>query len=154
MFFGSTVALYLRAIASTKQNPQEIAIILSLIRPMVLVIVISLFLTIGFGIWLAHLNGIDLNATWLKIVYVLLSYVVVVGGAAGGYDRRTRELAEILSHEAYRIVPIDLVPKQDDRQRGMFELQERLRNPTNWAVNISMISSILVIIALMVFKPI
>lgn len=119
-------------------KPSEVATLLKTVRPALPVVGLGLLSTVGFGFWLAHLHEDKLNAPWLIITYVLLGYVLLVGGLAGRDDRHTRELAEELQRQGD--APSDT-------------LWHKLREPLNLLLNMSMLAAIIGIIAMMVFRP-
>ena len=92
MFGCLFAALLVRCFVLWRSNPSDIAIILGMVRPVVPALVISLTITFCFGFWIATVEGYNLNENWLIVTYVLIGYIYLVGGLAGGFDRRTREV--------------------------------------------------------------
>lgn len=95
MFASTFAALLLRLAAMRRSDPREIAVIMALVRPVVPVLVGSLLIAVGFGLWLAVEEGVSLRQTWLVVAYVLVGYILLVGAVAGRYDRKTREVDAI-----------------------------------------------------------
>lgn len=135
---GAVAAAVLRTAAMRRERPSDVALLLRAVRPTIPLIGVGLVVVLAFGFWLADRLGYDLGTTWLTLTFVLLGWIVVVGGLAGRQDRRTRELAERLAAE--RDEPSD-------------ELSCRLRDPVNLALNVSLLAATAGIVALMVWKP-
>lgn len=135
---GAVAAGVLRLAALRRERPSEIALLMRAVRPAVPLIGLGLVLVLVFGFWLADRLGYDLSSGWLTTTFVLLAWVILVGGVAGRQDRHTRELAERLA-------------TGDDRPSA--ELARRLRDPLNLALNATLLVAIAAIVALMVWKP-
>lgn len=143
MFAGSLGATILRyAAMKHPDSPSNVALLLGVIRPLVPVVVIFMLLTIAFGLWLASYEKELYTQSWLIATYVLVTYILVIGSVAGRFDRKTRELAEQLAKDSNSVSPASLG-----------ELKARLNDPYTWSLNLSMIATITVILALMVFRP-
>jgi uncharacterized membrane protein len=108
------------------------------VRPAVPVVAGGLVLTLAAGFSLADRLELDLGATWLTATYALVGWSALVGAVAGRQDRHTRELAERLAAAG------------DDPSD---ELDRRLRDPLNLALNASLLAAALAVVALMVWKP-
>lgn len=142
MFGGSFAATVIRIIVMYQKSSRNVALLLGVVRPVVPIVLLCMFGAIGFGFWTAQEEGESLSERWLAVSYALVGYILVVGALAGRQDRKTRELAE------------KLATTEDPRGDGINqELKERLEDPVNWFLNLSMIGSMVVIIALMVMKP-
>ncbi|RDI75648.1 putative integral membrane protein (DUF2269) [Gaiella occulta] len=135
---GSIAAAILRVAAMRRSRPSEIALLLRAVRPAVPLVAGGLVLGIGSGFWLAHRLSVDLASAWLSATFASLGWIAVVGALAGRQDRRTRELAERLAADA-------------DARSG--ELERRLRDPLNLALNASLLLAIAGIVVLMVWQP-
>lgn len=133
---GSIGILMIRYTANSYTKPLEISLLLRTARYLVPLVAAGLILTIGFGLWLAHIENYW-TESWLIGTYVLVGYMVLVGGYAGGRDKKTRLLAESMQEHEY--------PNA--------ELLRHLKNSFTIGLNISMIVAIVLVIALMVFKP-
>jgi uncharacterized membrane protein len=139
LFVGGAIAAgVLRLAALTRDRPSEIALLVRAVRPAVPLIGLGLLLVLAFGFWLADRMGYELSEGWLTATFVLLGWIVVVGGVAGRQDRHTRELAERLAAEG----------NEPDS-----ELHARLRDPLNLALNASLLVATFAIVALMVWRP-
>lgn len=139
LFVGGSVGVTaLRLLAIGKERPSESAVLLRATRPLVLLVLVGLVLTLGAGFSLAGELGVPLDAGWLTWTYALVAWLVVVGGGAGRLDRRTRELAERCAADGDR--PTD-------------ELKRRLRDPIALTLDASMLVATIAIVALMVWKP-
>jgi uncharacterized membrane protein len=135
---GGMLAAALRIGALRRRRPSEIALLLRAVRPAVPVVAGGLVLTLAAGFSLADRLELDLGATWLTATYALVGWSALVGAAAGRQDRHTRELAERLAAAG------------DDPSD---ELDRRLRDPLNLALNASLLAAALAVVALMVWKP-
>jgi uncharacterized membrane protein len=135
---GGVMATVARVTALRRERPSEVASAMRGARPAVPLIAGGLVLAIGFGFWLADRLSIDLGSTWLTATFVLLGWVVVVGGVAGRQDRATRELAEQLA---------------GDGDAPSAEVTRRLHDPFNLLLNASILAATIAVIALMVWKP-
>jgi uncharacterized membrane protein len=135
---GATLAAVLRIAAMRRRRPSEIALLMRAVRPAVPLIGLGLVLVLVFGFWLSERLDADLASTWLTATFVLLGGIVVIGAFAGRQDRHTRELAERLASEG---------------DEPSSELDRRLRDPVNLALNAAMLVATVAIVALMVWKP-
>jgi uncharacterized membrane protein len=92
---GSVVAGILHWLAMRRDRPSEIALLLGLVRPMVIVIGVGSLAALGFGIWLTqdNPNGSAL-AGWVIAAIVLWLVAGALSGPAGKRLRQARELAE------------------------------------------------------------
>jgi uncharacterized membrane protein len=135
---GATSATVLRIAAMRRRRPGEIALLLRTARLAIPPIAAGLVLVLVFGFWLAARLDVALGSTWLTLTFVLLGWIIVVGGLTGRQDRHTRELAERLARESDEPSP---------------ELDARLREPVNLALTASLLAASIAIVALMVWKP-
>ena len=135
---GAVAAAALRILALRRDRPSEIALLLRAVRPLVPLIVAGVVLVLVFGFLLVDRLGYDLGSMWLTASFVLLAWILLIGGVAGRQDRHTRELAERLA-------------AGDDRPSS--ELALRLRDPVNLALNGSLLFATIAIVALMVWRP-
>jgi uncharacterized membrane protein len=134
---GSLAAALLRLSAMRRTDAREIAVLLRAIRTAVPLVGVGLLGTIAFGFALTGKLDLDYGSTWLTITFVLLGWLIVVGGLAGRQDRGTRELAERLADEG----------------GDAASLGSRLRDPLNLALNLSLLLATIAIVALMVWRP-
>ena len=135
---GAVAAALLRVAAMRRERSSEAALLLRTARLAIPVIVAGLVLVVAFGFWLAARLDLGLSATWLTATFVLVGWILVVGGVAGRQDRHTRELAERLAAE---------------ENAPSVELRRRLLDPANLALNASLLLATIAIVALMVWKP-
>ncbi len=135
---GSIAAALLRVAAMRRSRPSEVALLLRAVRPVVPLVGGGLVLAIAAGFWLASDLGLALAAPWLSITFGLIGWVVVAGAVAGRQDRRTREAAERLARD-------------DDSPNA--DLARRLRDPLNLTLNASLLLAVVVVVALMIWKP-
>lgn len=135
---GAVAAAVLRLAAMRRERPSDVALLMRAVRPAVPVIAAGLVLVLVSGFWFADRRGVDLGSTWLTATFALLGWSLIVGAIAGRQDRHTRELAERLAGEG-------------DAPSG--ELELRLRDPLNLALNASLLAATIAIVALMVWEP-
>ena len=95
-------------------------------------------LTLVFGLWLVHHVGYRWGQTWIVLALVLWVLANALGGIGGSREKKTRELAERLAAEGD-------VPSA--------ELTARLRDPVWLALSWGSGIVIIVILALMIWKP-
>ncbi len=139
LFVGGSLAVTaFRLLAIGKERPSESALLLRSTRPLVLLVLIGLLLTLGAGFSLADDLGVPFDAGWLVWTYALVAWLVVVGAVAGRLDRKTRELAERCAA---------------DGDRGTDALARSLRDPVALSLDASMLVATVAIVALMVWKP-
>jgi uncharacterized membrane protein len=135
---GAVAAAVLRMAAMRHERPGDVALLMRAVRPAVSLVAAGLVLVLLFGFLLADRLEYDLGSAWLTLTFVLLGWVVVVGGLTGRQDRHTRELAERLAAEG---------------DAPSAELAARLRDPLNLTLNASLLVATVAIVALMVWKP-
>ena len=123
--------------ARRRQQPEEIALLLSLTRIGVLLVVLGGLLLLGFGLWLVGLEDVG-GAGWVQAAIGLFIVVLVLGGLGGQRPKRARQLAAQLAKEG---------PPMTRELRGL--LDDRLSRTANY----SSAALVLAILALMVFKP-
>jgi uncharacterized membrane protein len=135
---GSVVAGILAFSAMHRDKPSEIALLLRLVRPVVLVIGLGSLVALGMGIWLAHYVGYGIGKGWVAAAIVLWAVSAALGAPAGTMLRHTRELAEQLA---------------EDGDRPSDELRLAVRNPRALVLNVAAFASLIAILVLMVWKP-
>ncbi len=101
---GSGDAGILHPLAMRRERPSEIALLLGLVRPMVLVIGIGSLAALGFGIWLTQddPDGVALGDGWVIAAIVLWLAAGALAGPAGKRLRQARELAERMAADGDR----------------------------------------------------
>jgi len=124
--------------ARRRQQPGEIAALLGLSRIGAGLVAIGGLMLPIFGLWLVHLGGFRFGTGWID--WALLLYVVAIGlgGVGGRRPMQARVLATRLASEGTPMT---------DELRGL--LDDRASLIQNYAAG----SVVLVIFALMVFKP-
>lgn len=123
---------------------------------------------VSFHYWFGYesLTILCVGLDWIVTAYVLTGYALIVGGVAGGFDRRTRELAERIALESTQDKDREniVAPSHSSHVEthgsnispgriGMDQLRLRLKSPLSWVLNLSIMVVIIVLIAVMVFKP-
>jgi len=139
LFLGGAVAAGVFNLAAQRASrPSEIALLLGLARYAVIGIAAGSLLTLVLGLWLVHDAGFSYGQAWIVVSLILFVVASGAGRAGGARDHATRELAQRLAAESD--TPSD-------------ELRARLRDPV--AIGLSYGSGVLlvVILALMIWKP-
>jgi uncharacterized membrane protein len=135
---GALFAVILSRAAQRRDRPSEIALLLGLIRVSVLLIVLGMGVTLGFGLWLLSDTRYDLGDAWVGAALVLWIAALALGGIGGRRDRETRELAE---------------RRAADGDQASEELHARLRDPVSMALSYGSGLAVLAILVLMIWKP-
>ena len=137
---GAIVAGILHWLAMRRDKPSEIALLLGMVRPIVVLIGIGAVGTLVFGIWLTQDNpdGIALGDTWVIAAIVLWAISGALSGPAGKKMRHARELAEKLAADGDQ--------PSETLQRAVADRQALVLNYLSFAAIIAML-------VLMVFKP-
>jgi uncharacterized membrane protein len=139
MFVSGAVAVgMLHTAALRRERPSEIALLLGLTRPAVALVGAGSLLTIGFGIWVAHHDGISFGDAWISAALALWVASVVLGAIGGRSARHARYLAE-------RLVAGGDQPSE--------ELRRALHDPVARALNWCSFLALVAVLALMVWKP-
>ena len=135
---GSIVAGILALAAMQRDRPSEVALLLRLVRPVVILVGVGSLVALGLGIWLAEYVGYGLGKGWVIAAIVLWAASGALAGPAGTMLRHTRELAEQLAAKGDR-------PSE--------ELRAAVRNPRAFAMNGTAFLLLIAILVLMVWKP-
>jgi len=137
---GGIAAGVLHGLAMRRERPSEIAVLLGLVRPMVVLVAIGSAGTLGLGIWLTRDNpdGISLGDGWVVAAIVLWFVAGALGGPAGTTLRHAREVAERLAAEGDR-------PSES--------LRAAVADRLALALNAVSFAAVVAILVLMVFKP-
>jgi uncharacterized membrane protein len=80
---GSIVAGVLALAAMQRERPSEIALLLRLVRPAVIVVGVGSLVALGLGIWLAEYVGYGLGRAWVVAAIVLWAASGALAGPAG-----------------------------------------------------------------------
>jgi uncharacterized membrane protein len=135
---GSIVAGVLALAATQRERPSEIALLLRLVRPAVIVVGVGSLVALGIGIWLAEYVGYGLGRGWVVAAIALWAASSALAGPAGKTMRHTREFAERLA---------------EDGDRASEQLRLAVRNPRALAMNGIAFLLLIAILVLMVWKP-
>jgi uncharacterized membrane protein len=137
---GSVVAGILHWLAMRRDRPSEIALLLGLVRPLVIVIGVGSLAALGLGIWLTQDNpdGIALGDAWVIAAIVLW---LVAGALAGPGGRRLREARELAERMAA------------DGDRPSETLNAAVADRSALVLNYASFAMVITILVLMVFKP-
>lgn len=135
---GAVLAGVFNFAALRRERPSEIAMLFKFARVGVASIGIGMVLTLVLGLWLVHHVGYGWGQTWIVLALVLWVVANALGGIGGGREKKTRELAERLAAEG---------------DAPSAELTARLRDPVWLALSWGSGIVILVILALMIWKP-
>ena len=99
---GAIVAGIFQLAAMRRDRPSEIALLLGLTRPAVVIVGIGSLVTLGFGLWLAHDAGYGFGDEWVVTAIVLWAVSIALGGMGGRPLRHAREMAERLAADGDR----------------------------------------------------
>lgn len=124
--------------ARRRQQPAEIALLLSMTRIGVLLVAVGALLLAAFGLWLVHPGSWGYGSGWVVASMVLYVVALALGGLGGQRPKQARKLASRL---AERDAPVS------------DELRALLDDPVSRAENYASLLVVLVILVLMVFKP-
>jgi uncharacterized membrane protein len=135
---GSIVAGVLAFAAMQRERPSEVALLLRLVRPMVVLVGVGSIVALALGIWLAEYVGYGLGEGWVIAAIALWVVSGALAGPAGKEMRHTREFAERLA---------------EDGDRPSDELRLAVRNPRVLVMNVTAFLLLVAILVLMVWKP-
>jgi len=138
MASGITVAAAAHAVARRRTVPGEVAAVLGLARVGVLLAGPGTLLVVGAGAWLTSVLEVG-DAGWLHAAIAVLVVALVLGGLGGQTPKRARLRAEADAAAGATDVGGELRALLDDRRAQVL----------NHASAVLM----LVVLALMVFKP-
>lgn len=126
--------------AARKQGDvRGIALLLGLTRSGVALVGLGALLILVCGLWLAGLeDDVGYGSGWLDAALALFLLAMLLGGLAGQRPKRARLLAAELAREGRPPTP---------------ELRALLDDPLSRIANYASAGLVLVILALMVFKP-
>ena len=124
--------------ARRRQRPSEVALLLGLTRVGVVLVAIGTLLAGVFGLWLVHLGDWGYGTGWVDASIVLFAVVIGLGAVGGRRPKQARLLASRLAEQ----------DATADR-----ELRALLDDRVSRAENYGSLLLVLVIVALMVFKP-
>ena len=136
---GATFGGILNFFAMQRERPSEVVVLYRLVRLAVSSITLGLLMTLAFGLWLvADEDAIKWSDAW--VILALLGWILAnaMGGIGGRREKDTRVLAERLAAEG-------------DAPSG--ELRARMRDPVTLALSWGSGIVVIVILALMIWKP-
>jgi uncharacterized membrane protein len=135
---GAVVAGILQLAAMRREQPSEVALLLRLTQPAVIVVGVGSLVTLGLGIWLAEYIGYGVGEGWVVAAIVLWVVSGALAGPAGRMLRRVRGLAERLAQDGDRPSP---------------ELRRAVGDPRPLLLNYTSFAALVAILVLMVWKP-
>jgi uncharacterized membrane protein len=124
--------------ARRREEPSEIALLLSITRIGVLLVALGTLLIAVFGLWLVHLGSWGYRSGWIDTSIGLYLAALALGGLGGQRPKQARRLATDLAEQQ--------MPVSD-------ELRALLDDRISRAANYGSLSLIVAIVVIMVFKP-
>jgi uncharacterized membrane protein len=135
---GGVLAAAFNVSAQRSDRPSEIALFLGLTRIAVVAIALGALMTLVIGFWLVSDQDYSFSDAWVASSLVLWFVAIWAGQTGGARDRQTRLLAEQLAAESNVATP---------------DLRARLRNPRTLALSYGSGVVLVVVLALMIWKP-
>jgi uncharacterized membrane protein len=135
---GAVMAAIFNFAALRRERPSEVVVLFRLTRFAVRSVTVGMVVALAFGLWLISDANYGWGETWIVLALILWVVANALGGAGGGRDKRTREFAERLAAEGDQ-------PSTD--------LHARLRDPLTLALSWGSGAVVIVILALMIWKP-
>ena len=123
--------------ARRREQPAEIALLLSLTRIGVLLVAVGGLAAGVFGMWLVHLGHWGYRSGWVDWAIGLYVVALLLGAHGGRRPKQARQLARRLADEG--------APVND-------ELRMLLEDRASLAMNYASLAIVLVIVVLMMFK--
>jgi uncharacterized membrane protein len=124
--------------ARRRDRADEVALLLGLSRAGAAFVGLGAALLFVCGLWLVELTEIGFGTGWIVAAIVLFAAAMALGGLGGQRPKRARELAERLAEGGEPISG---------------ELRDLLDDPVSRLANYGSSLLVLVVLALMVFKP-
>jgi uncharacterized membrane protein len=124
--------------ARRREQPAEVALLLTLTRIGVVLVALGGLLLPIFGLWMVHLGNWGYGSGWVDWALGLFVVALVLGGLGGQRPKQARKLASRLADEN--------APVND-------ELRALLNDRVSLAENYASLLTVLAILVLMVFKP-
>jgi uncharacterized membrane protein len=124
--------------ARLRVRTEEIALLLGLSRVGAALVGIGALLLFACGLWLVELEEIGFATGWIAAAIVLFLAAMAIGGLGGRRPKQARELATRLAEQGE---PVSA------------ELRALLDDPISRVANLASSALIVVVLALMVFKP-
>jgi uncharacterized membrane protein len=135
---GGVLAGTLTFAAQRSERPSEIALFLRLVLVAVVAIAFGALATLVMGLWLVFEDDRSFSELWLVLSLILWFAAIWAGQAGGSRDKQTRLLAEELAAGDNVATP---------------ELRARLRDPRTLALDYGSGVLLVVVLALMIWKP-
>ena len=135
---GIVLAGVLFEAARRRTAAAEIALLLGLTRVGVALVLAGAAMTLGFGMWLVHLEHVGYGAGWIDGALALFVAALALGAVGGRRPRQARVLASRLAATG---------------APASTELRALLDDRLSRTANYLSAAAILAILALMVFKP-
>ncbi|HEX6228454.1 MAG TPA: DUF2269 family protein, partial [Solirubrobacterales bacterium] len=135
---GIVVAAAAFESARQQERAQEIALLLGLSRVGAALVGLGALLLFVCGLWLVELAEVGFGTGWIIASIVLFLAAMGLGGLGGQQPKRARQLAERLAREG-RVA--------SDQLRALLD------DPLSRWANVASSALVLVVLALMVFKP-
>lgn len=132
---GVTVAAVGQGAARGQQQLEPLVALLRLARVGVLLVASGALLVLGAGAWLVGISDRSLSEGWLGAAVIVFLVSMALGAAGGQRAKRAR----ILAASAGGAIPQDV--------------RMLLSHPVSRALNDAAVLGLLVVLALMVFKP-
>jgi uncharacterized membrane protein len=136
-FYAYLVLLH-ASLALRREQPAEIALLLSMTRIGVLLVAVGTLLLAAFGLWLVHLGSWGYGSGWVATSMALYVVALALGGLGGQRPKQARKLASRLAER---------------EEPTSAELRALLDDRLSRAENYGSLVLILAIVVLMVFKP-
>ena len=135
---GVAMAGIFNVTAMRRERPSEIALLYRLTQIDAGLITTGLLVTLAIGLWLVSDADYGYGETWVVLALILRLLAGALGGIGGGREKATRQLAERLATEGD-------APSE--------ELRARLHDPVTLALSWGSSLVVIVILALMIWKP-
>jgi uncharacterized membrane protein len=137
---GGAIAATLNLVALGRERPSEIVLLFGLIRIAVASIVVGALLALVFGLWLVHEApyGYGYGDGWIVAALILFIVGNAMGGIGGRRDERTARFAQELAVAG---------------DAPSAELRKRVRDPVSLALSYGSGLLLVVVLALMIWKP-
>ncbi len=135
---GVAMAGIFNVTAMRRERPSEIALLYRITQIAAGLITTGLLVTLAIGLWLVSDADYGYGETWIVLALILWLLASALGGVGGGREKATRQLAERLAAEG---------------DAPSAELRARLRDPVSLALSWGGGLVVIVILALMIWKP-
>lgn len=137
---GMAVAAICFEAARRRSTATEVAMLLSLTRAGVLLVLVGAIVAGGCGLWLASIANLTFETEWVWLSAALFIASIVLGAIGGRRPRQARTLAN-----AERAADVDAAPSR--------RLRALLDDPVSRACNYLAALALVAIVYLMVTQP-